>query len=199
MYFVIIKAQLSGEAREWLRQLKQKDFAANGSQISTSISTEDWISGWMKMRESTASAPGGHYGHYKTAATVARLPTEHPDHTTILADIYAIMLSLPLLHGFAPDRWKYCVDAILEKTTGKPIIEKLRIIMLSKANFNFMLKLTRGQRLVKHAKHYRCLGISNHGSRSGRQTINALLENFSERRSQKKMREIPPAVGTFVA
>jgi hypothetical protein len=178
MYFVIIKAQLSGEAREWLRQLKQKDFAASGSQISTSISTEDWISGWMKMRESTASAPGGHYGHYKTAATVARLPTEHPDHTTILADIYAIMLSLPLLHGFAPDKWKYCVDAILEKTTGKPIIEKLRIIMLSKADFNFMLKLIWGQRLVRHAKHYRGLGISNHGSRSGRQTIDALLEKL---------------------
>jgi hypothetical protein len=93
----------------------------------------------MKMRESTASAPGGHYGHYKTAATIARLPTTHPDHTTILAKIYAIMLSLPLFHGFAPDRWKYWVDAILEKNPGKPIIEKLRIIILYEEDFNTMV------------------------------------------------------------
>jgi hypothetical protein len=88
------------------------------------------------------------------------------------------MLSLPLKHGFAPERWKYCVDAILEKIPGKPIIEKLRIIMLYEADFNFMLKLIWGRRLVRHAELYRCLGTSNHGSRSGRQTIDALLEKL---------------------
>jgi ribonuclease HI/exonuclease III len=169
---------LSDEAREWLRQLRQKDFAAAGNLISTRISTEDWISGWMKMRESTASAPGGHYGHYKTAATVARLPTDHPAHTRVLAEVYAIMLSLPLAHGFAPERWKYCVDAILEKIPGKPRIEKLRIIMLYEADFNFVLKLIWGRRLIRHAEKYQCIGTSNHGSRSGRQTIDALMEKL---------------------
>jgi hypothetical protein len=121
---------LSGEARVWLGHLKQKEHVAEGNLISTHISTEDWIQGWMKMRESTASAPGGHYGHYKTAAAVARLPEDHPNHTRVLAKIYATLLSLPLAHGFAPDQCKYCVDAILEKIPGKPRIEKLRIIML---------------------------------------------------------------------
>ena len=121
---------LSKEAREWLRQLKEKDLVVDSKLISTSISTEDWIAGWMKMRESTASAPGGHFGHYKTAAAVARLRREHPDHTRVLAEIYATMLSLPLQQGFAPNRWQQCVDTILEKIPGKPIIEKLRIIML---------------------------------------------------------------------
>ena len=83
-----------------------KDFVHAGALISTSISTEDWISGWKKMRESTASAPGGHYGHYKTAAIVATLPDEHEDYTLLLAKLYAIMLSLPLRHGFAPSRWQ---------------------------------------------------------------------------------------------
>ena len=169
---------LSEEAKEWVRQLKQKQFVSDGKLISTRISTDDWIAGWMKMRESTASAPGGHYGHYKTAATVARLPTDHPGHTRVLADIYATMLSLPLEHGFAPVRWKYCVDAILEKIPGKPMIEKLRIIMLYEADFNFMLKLIWGRRLVRHAERYRCLGTSNHGSRSGRQTTDALMEKL---------------------
>ena len=169
---------LSEEARVWIRQLREKDFVEDGKLISTSISTNDWIAGWIKMRESTASAPGGHYGHYKTAAVVASLPREHPDHTRVLAEIYATMLSLPLQHGFAPERWQQCVDAILEKIPGKPIIKKLRIIMLFEADFNFMLKLIWGRRLVRHAEKYLCLGTSNHGSQAGRQTIDALLEKL---------------------
>ena len=142
---------------------------------STYISTNDWVSGWSKMRESTASAPGTHYGHYKTAAVAARLPEDHPDHTMVLAEIYAAMASLPLQHGFAPQRWQHCVDAILEKIPGKPLIEKLRIIMLYEADFNFVLKLIWGRRLIRHAEKYQCLGDSNSGSRPGRQTIDALL------------------------
>ena len=93
------------------------------------------------MRESTASAPGGHYGHYITASVVARLPIDHPDFTTKLADLHSSTWTLPLKHGFAPRRWSSCIDAIFEKITGKPIIEKLRIIMLYEAEFNFVLKL----------------------------------------------------------
>ena len=171
-------ASLSDEARAWIRNLKEKDFVAEGRLIATDVSTDDWVAGWMKMRESTASAPGGHYGHYKTAATVARLPQDHPAHTRVLAEVYAKMMSMPLAHGFAPKRWQYCVDAILEKIPGKPMIEKLRIIMLYEADFNFVLKLIWGRRLIRHAEKYRCLGTSNHGSRAGRQTIDALLEKL---------------------
>jgi hypothetical protein len=116
------------------------------------------------MRESTALAPGGHYGHYKTAAVAAKLPDDHPNHTRVLAEMYATMLSLPLAHGFAPARWKYCVDAILKKIPGKPIIEELRIIMLYEADFNFTLKLIWGRRLVQHAEQYKVLGDSNHAT-----------------------------------
>jgi hypothetical protein len=123
----------------------------------THITTADWIAGWAKMRESTASAPGGHYGHYKTASVAARLPEEHPDHYYELARIYAVMCSLPLKHGFSPSCWQRCVDAILEKIPGQPRIEKLRIIMLYKANFNFVLKLIWGKRLVQKAEYHKAV------------------------------------------
>ena len=166
---------LSAEATVWLKELKQKDFVHAGALISTTISRSDWICGWKKMRESTASAPGGHYGHYKTAALVATLPEDHADYTLLLSEIYSIMLSLPLKHGFAPSRWQKCIDAILEKIPGQPRIEKLRIIMLYGADFNFMLKLIWGKRLVRHAELYRCLGTENFGSRSGHQAQDAQL------------------------
>ena len=169
---------LSDEARVWLLELKTKNFVRAGAVINTTISTEDWIRGWKKMRESTASAPGGHYGHYKTAAVVATLSEEHADYWPVLAELYATMASMPLKHGFAPKRWQKCIDAILEKTPGQPRIEKLRIIMLYEADFNFVLKLIWGRRLVRHAEMHNCLGEENHGSRAGRQSTNALLEKL---------------------
>jgi hypothetical protein len=95
--------KLTEEGREWIQQLQTKQFVKDGGIISTCITTTDWIAGWAKMRESTASAPGGHYGHYKTASVAACLPEDHPDHYYELARIYAIMCSLPLKHGFAPN------------------------------------------------------------------------------------------------
>ena len=107
--------KLSDEAPVWLLELKTKNFVRAGAVINTTISTADWIRGWKKMRESTASAPGGHYGHYKTAAVAATLPEDHADYWPVLAELYAIMASMPLKHGFAPKRWQKCIDAILEK------------------------------------------------------------------------------------
>jgi ribonuclease HI len=169
---------LSEEARVWLLQLKEKDFVGAGGIISTHVSFGDWVQGWAKMRESTASAPGGHYGHYKTISVAARLPEDHPDHSTVLAHIYAKMMSIPLKQGFAPVRWRQCIDAIIEKIPGQPIIEKLRIIMLYEADFNFALKLVWGKRLIRNAEFYKILGTSNHGSRPGRQCVDALMEKM---------------------
>ena len=171
--------KLSDEAREWLMALKTKPFVETNGTIDVSVSMEEWIAGWSKMRESTASAPGaGHYGHYKTVSVCARLPEKHPQHSKTLAAIYAAMLSLPLKHGFSPTRWQYCVDAIIEKIPNKPRIEKLRIIMLYEADFNFLLKLVWGKRLVRNAEAHKSIGESSHGSRSGRQAQDALLQKL---------------------
>jgi hypothetical protein len=130
------------------------------------------------MRESTASAPGRHYGHYKTAAVIADLPEDHADYFPELAETYAAMMSLPLKHGFAPKRWCSCIDVIIVKIPGRPIIEKLRIIMLYEADFKFALKLIWGKRLVRHAESHGALGNDNHESRPGRQATDALLEKL---------------------
>jgi hypothetical protein len=49
-------SKLSEEAREWILQLQQKD--TQSKLVDINITAEDWINGWKKMRESTASAPG---------------------------------------------------------------------------------------------------------------------------------------------
>jgi hypothetical protein len=130
------------------------------------------------MRESTASAPGGHDGHYKTVAVIAKLPADHKDYFPDLAATYAAMTSLPLKHGFAPTRWCSRIVAILEKIPGRPIIGKFWIIMLYEVDFNFVLKLIWGKRLVRHAESHLALGSENHGSRPGLQCTDTLLEKL---------------------
>jgi hypothetical protein len=108
----------------------------------------------------------------------AWLPDDHPDHSLTMAEIYAKMMSFPLKHGFAPKRWQNCIDAIIEKIPGQPIIEKLRIIMLYEADFNFALKLIWGKRLAHNAEYYKILGTSNHRSCPGCQCTDALIEKL---------------------
>jgi len=88
------------------------------------------------------------------------------------------MVQLPLKHGLSPKRWRECTDAVLEKIPGQPRIEKLRIIMSFEADFNYMLKLVWGRRLVHRAEDEKLLGHSQHGSRPGRQCTDACLEKL---------------------
>ena len=166
---------LTEEARVWLTKLKKQGFVGGEEQVSTQLTTNQWIDGWKKMKESTASG-GHHFGHYKIAAMVAWLPEDHPDYFPELAAFYTIMPNMPLIHGFAPRCWQHCIDAVLEKIPGKPIIEKLRVIVLFQADFNFMLKVVWGRRLVWFAEKHKSLGHANHGSRSGMQSIDFSLE-----------------------
>jgi hypothetical protein len=45
-------------------------------------------------------------------------------------------------------------------------------------SFNFVLKLVWGKHLIRHGEKHGCFGTENHGSRPGRQTIDALLEKL---------------------
>jgi len=91
---------LSEEVKDWLLFLRKKDHVREGGTISTDMTTEEWVLGWTKMRESTSSCPPDHFGHYKTAAKVYRLPENHPDSFKDLAEVYASMESLPLWNHY---------------------------------------------------------------------------------------------------
>jgi hypothetical protein len=50
--------------------------------------------------------------------------------------------------------------------------------MLYEADFNFVLKLIWGKKLVRHADNNGVLGTENHGSRPVRKCTDALLEKL---------------------
>lgn len=175
--------ELSDEARHWLEQLQLTTPVAKGDKVPIDITTDDFIDAWSKFRESTASSPSGrHYGHYKTAAFAATVspfdadskanPLYYPD----LAVLHARICSLPLQYGFSLPRWQNSINAMLEKSSGSRRVEKLRIIHLFEADFNFVLKLIWGRRLMRFAESHDLLGEDQHGSRAGRRATDACLE-----------------------
>ena len=169
--------ELNTEERKFMLALQQKAEVRQGLRIDSEITTEVFVGAWLKFRESTSSSPSQrHYGHYKAAAIAARLPEDHMDYTKDIAWIHATMCSLPLLYGFSPSRWRTCIDAILEKIPGHPLLEKLRIIMLYEADFSYVLKEVWGRRLIRSAEDRSLLGLAQHGSRPGRQCTDAVLE-----------------------
>jgi len=89
--------------------------------------TAEYQQGWRQAHESTTSSPSGiHFGHYIAG-------TFNPEILLIsvkLADI-------PLQTGFSPARWKKGLNVMLEKVAGNVNVEKLHIILLFEADFNY--------------------------------------------------------------
>ena len=54
--------------------------------------------------------------------------------------------------GFALPRWWGILDVILEKDSGKPRIDKFRIIQLMEADLNYALKFLWGKSLAHKEK-----------------------------------------------
>jgi hypothetical protein len=58
----------------------------------------------------------------------------------LLAAVHAAMMSIPLAEGFCPERWRQAIDIMLEKITGVPKINKLRITRILEADLNQVLR-----------------------------------------------------------
>ena len=66
---------------------------------------------------------------------------------------------------------------MLEKDQGRPTINRLRIIHLFEADFNFFLKIMWGHRLVRHAKDLNMINSGQYGSVPGRTAIELVMLN----------------------
>ncbi len=171
--------ELSQECQHWLQQLKEQPAVAAGAKVSVKIDDATFIDGWKKLRESTSSSPSGrHFGHYKTAVVVSRLPEAHPAYFPQLSHLHAAMCHFPVKHGFAPKRWCESTNVMLEKIEGNPRLDKLRVIHLLEADFNYVLRLVWGKRLVSFAEDRGYLGEEQGGNRSGRKANDQCLEKI---------------------
>ncbi len=121
--------EISNTLATWMGQLKQTEKEVEMEETEGSITPDQLQEAFRKVKEKTASHGDLHYTVWK--AMVAEDEFAH---------WLSIMISLPFVYGFAPERWKSMTDVMLEKKKGNRQINQLRIIGLLEADFNTALK-----------------------------------------------------------
>jgi hypothetical protein len=102
-------------------------------------------------------AIGRHLGHYRAIIqddTLLRCLTK--------------FLDIVVQRGISLSRWQQAINVMIEKDAGRPRINRLRIIHLFEADFNFVLKLLWGHRLVRHANDLKLINSGQYGSVPGK-------------------------------
>jgi hypothetical protein len=153
--------------REFLTSFFTPPNVLSSPPISTAISEDDLVKGFGRWKEHTSTSPSGrHLGHYKA---ILQDPT--------LLKCLTIFLDIAISRGISLSRWQSAINIMLEKDAGLPKINRLRIIHLFEADFNFILKLLWGHRLIQRATRYDLLNDGQHGSVPGRNAIELVMLN----------------------
>jgi hypothetical protein len=118
-------------------------------QISKPIVTvEDFKSAFKCAPDKTSPSYSGRcYQHYKACTEVSS-----DGLTDAQAGIHANLMSIPLLTGYCPERWKHTIDAMLEKIPGVVRSNKLRINQLLEADLNQFLRIAFARNIHKTHK-----------------------------------------------
>jgi hypothetical protein len=148
--------------REFLRSfMSPVDTKTGKNAITTTITEDDVKKGFGKWREMTSTSPSGrHLGHYKSIIQ-----------DSVLLQCLTKFLDTISQRGSPISRWHNAINVMLEKDSGRPRINRLRIIHLFEADFNFYLKLMWGHRLVRQAQQLDLLHAGQYGSVPGRMAI----------------------------
>jgi hypothetical protein len=140
--------------------------------VPINVTNDDYRKFFRKWTESTSTSPSGkHLGHYKALLS---LGLEQDPPIKPLADaIIELQLQLSnvaLTYGHVYDRWKQIVSVMIEKKPGLFLLEKLRTIHLFEADYNWLLGLVFGRRMVYGAEDQQHLFNGQWGARPGRST-----------------------------
>jgi hypothetical protein len=153
--------------REFLASFTSPPSVRKGNPIPTSVTEDDVKRGFGRWREATSTSPSGrHLGHYRAIIQDDDL-------------LYCLTKFLDIIvqRGISISRWKNAINVMLEKDYGRPRINRLRIIHLFEADFNFFLKLLWGHRLVKRAHDFKMINTGQYGSVPGRTAIELVMLN----------------------
>jgi hypothetical protein len=95
---------------------------------------------------------------------------QNPD---LLRTFNVKILNLLVLNGLSLDRWKSAINVLIEKDPSKPRLRlnRLCVLHLFEADYNFILKLLWGSRLVWKGERIDKLNNDQHSLRHDRQGL----------------------------
>ena len=155
--------EIDSTLAKWLEQLKRSEKEKEMAPTVGSIPREALQEAFKAAKERTSSNGDLHY-------TVWKAMVADDD----FAEWLSIMISIPFIFGFAPNRWKTMTDVMLEKKKGVRQIHQLRIIGLLEADFNTALKYF-ARELSRKMEESGELSDEQWGSRHDRTSIDAAI------------------------
>jgi hypothetical protein len=94
------------------------------------------------------------------------------------AEVHAALVSIPLLTGYCPERWKHLIDVMLEKIPGVARSNKLRIIQLLEADLNQVLRIAFARNITRLAKTHESVISKHQYGRSHKTCISPVLNKL---------------------
>jgi hypothetical protein len=165
---VLVSGRFSSNVDKYTELLGQQLKLPDGfSPNQMDLSTDNYIKGWRKAKERTASGRSGlHFGHFIAGSS----------DETIACMEYQLSI-LPLQHGFSPSRWQQGVEVMLLKQPNNYNVEKLRVILLFEADFDFNNKRI-GREMMFHAEQNHWIAPKQYGSRASLSSINHCINKL---------------------
>jgi hypothetical protein len=148
--------------------------------IAPVIAFEDMCYGFRKWREKPTTSPSRkHLGVYKALLNAVQynlIPDATNDpQLTAVADIASIalhiqhrLLNLAIRECHSYARWHTVHNFILEKLPGQPLVEKLRVIHIYEADWNFLNRYFAAYKITKMAAKEGSVTEEQAGGRPGR-------------------------------
>ena len=143
--------------------------------INTHISVADYRKFFKKWKESTSTSDQRHLGHWKALVSDFHPDDPHKLSADHIIQIITQQLNLSTTHGYAWRRWRRIVSAKIPKREGILLLDKLRTIHLFEADFNWVLGMIFGKRLLHSANRSHLLHDSQFGSRPGCHALGAVF------------------------
>ena len=152
-----------------------KSFPVRIPHVNTTITAEDYRKFFRKWKETTSTSDKRHLGHWK--ALVSDLPADDPNYKKAQQIIQTIVtqLNLSAKHGYAWKRWRRIISAKIPKRAGILRLDQLRTINLFEPDFNWLLGMLFGKRMLRNTHTFRLLHDSQYGSRPGRHALGAVF------------------------
>ncbi len=128
--------------------------------LKMEMSLESYRNFWKKAKEDTSCYPSA------MSFSTMKAGASDPD----IAATDCSLTRIPLTVGFAPQRWKFCLDVMLMKKSGITDLSGLRTIVLFPVDCNFAFKHV-GRSMMEIAEKTSSLAPEQYGSRKRHKAI----------------------------
>ena len=148
----------------FIKHLKVDEGIMNRAPVCCDITVDEFQEYWKRAKEKTSSSPSGrHFSQWKAIAKDRGL-----------SNIMTTMVTIPLVTGYSPERWRYRLERSLQKKGKGLKANELRTIVLMEADLNMALKTVFGFRMMRNEEFSSEYPDSQFGSKRGSRAIEAV-------------------------